>query len=86
MFKSMLFSTMALTGRLVLMRVGCRYLCSSALQTIKIFKPGQNLRLLENLGRTKISQEQFCQIIGRFRLYTALPASQLRELPKVILG
>ena len=48
--------------------------------------PEQNLRLLENLGRTRISQEQFCQIIGRLRLYQALPASQLKELPKVILG
>ena len=50
------------------------------------FNPEQNLRLLENLGRAKISQTQFCQIIGRLRLYQALPASQLRELPKVILG
>ena len=33
-----------------------------------------------------ISQEQFCQIIGRLRLYQVLPASQMKELPKVILG
>ena len=73
-----------LTGRLEVMSDVDIY--SSALRLFQDFKPEQNLRLLENLGRTKISQEQFCQIIGRLRLYQALPASQLRELPKVILG
>lgn len=73
-----------LTGRLEVMSDADIY--SSALRLFQDFKPEQNLRLIENLGRTKISQEQFCQIIGRLRLYQALPASQLRELPKVILG
>ena len=31
------------------------------------------LRLLENLSSTTISEEQFCQIIGRMRLYQFLP-------------
>ena len=73
-----------LTGRLEVMSDADIY--SSALQLFQDFNPEQNLRLLENLGRTNISQEQFCQIIGRLRLYQALPASQLKELPKVILG
>lgn len=34
----------------------------------------------------ELIEPTFCQIIGRLRLYQALPASQLRELPKVILG
>ena len=73
-----------LTGRLEVMSDADIY--SSALRLFQDFNPEQNLRLLENLGRTRISQEQFCQIIGRLRLYQALPASQLKELPKVILG
>ena len=73
-----------LTGRLEVMSDADIY--SSALRLFQDFNPEQNLRLLENLGRTNISQEQFCQIIGRLRLYQALPASQLKELPKVILG
>ena len=52
-----------LTGRLEVMSDADIY--SSALRLFQDFKPEQNLRLLENLGRTKISQEQFCQIIGR---------------------
>ena len=50
-----------LTGRLEVMSDADIY--SSALRLFQDFNPEQNLRLLENLGRTNISQEQFCQII-----------------------
>lgn len=49
-------------------------------------KKEENLTLLENLGRTTITEQQFCQIIGRLRLYQALPTEQHRELPEIILG
>ena len=62
-----------LTGRLEVMSDADIY--SSALRLFQDFNP-----------EPKISQEQFCQIIGRLRLYQALPASRLKELPKVILG
>lgn len=58
----------------------------SALRLFMEFNPERNLEMLGNLKNTLISQEQFCQIIGRLRLYQALPVSRLRELPKVILG
>jgi hypothetical protein len=38
------------------------------------------------LGRTTITEQQFCQIIGRLRLYQALSTEQQRELPEIILG
>ena len=44
------------------------------------------LELLENLGTTRISEQTFCNIIGRLRLYQALPASEQNVLPKVIFG
>ena len=57
-------------------------------QLFKQFKPKkeENLTLLENLGRTTITEQQFCQIIGRLRLYQALSTEQQRELPEIILG
>ena len=57
-------------------------------QLFKQFEPKkeENLALLENLGRTTITEQQFCQIIGRLRLYQALPTEQQRELPEIILG
>ena len=58
----------------------------SALRLFTEFNPERNLEVLGNLRNTLISQEQFCQIIGRLRLYQVLPPARLRELPRVILG
>ena len=63
-------------------------LLEKATQLFRQFEPKKedNLTLLENLGQTTITERQFCQIIGRLRLYQALPTEQQRELPEVILG
>ena len=63
-------------------------LLEKATQLFKQFEPKkeENLALLENLGRTTITEQQFCQIIGRLRLYQALSTEQQRELPEIILG
>ena len=45
-----------------------------------------NLRLLENLSTTTISEEQFCKIIGRMRLYQFLPLEEQRKLPLLNIG
>ena len=47
-----------------------------------------NLLTLENLGRTRINEGQFCSIIGRLRLYQNLSTASKSELnlPQVILG
>ena len=44
------------------------------------------LRLLENLSSTAISEEQFCQIIGRMRLYQYLPLAEQKQLPSLTIG
>ena len=41
---------------------------------------------LEALNRSWLSQEQFCKIIGRLRLYQALPINQQKQLPQILLG
>lgn len=41
---------------------------------------------LEALHNTWLSQEQFCKIIGRLRLYQALPNTQQKALPQILLG
>ena len=63
-------------------------LMEKATQLFRQFEPKkeENLALLENLGQTTITEQQFCQIIGRLRLYQALPTEQQRELPEIILG
>lgn len=41
---------------------------------------------LEALNNTWLTQEQFCKIIGRLRLYQALPNTQQKALPQILLG
>ena len=52
------------------------------------FNPNKEntLQLLENLHSTQISEEQFCNIIGRMRLYQYLPNSEQRQLPLLTIG
>ena len=59
-----------------------------ALALFKSFDPEKEntLEMLENLGTTRISESDFCKIIGRLRLYQALPSSEQNVLPKIILG
>jgi hypothetical protein len=61
-----------------------------ALELFSGFDPVKenNLHTLEALGNTNINEEQFCGIIGRLRLYQALPNFTKTEkgLPNVILG
>ena len=44
------------------------------------------LKLIENLHNTRISESLFCYIIGRLRLYQALPTEQQKSLPTIEIG
>ena len=44
------------------------------------------LHNLEGLRATPIPEELFCKIIGRMRLYQALPMNEQRKLPQLIVG
>ena len=55
-------------------------------QLFSTFNPNENLRLLENLRTTRLSEEQFCNIVGRLRLQQALPTAERNLLPKFDLG
>ena len=59
-----------------------------ALELFTTFNPNKenNLRLLEELQSTVISEELFCKIIGRMRLYQFLPVSEQRQLPSLTFG
>lgn len=59
-----------------------------ALQLFQHFNEVKETTLynLEALNNTWLSQEQFCKIIGRLRLYQALPNTQQKQLPQILLG
>ena len=52
------------------------------------FEPGmdETLHSLEGLRATPIPEELFCKIIGRMRLYQALPMNEQRKLPQLTIG
>lgn len=60
----------------------------SALDLFTAFDPIDNFNMLENLVNTRLSTQEFCNIIGRMRLYQALPARTRQELhlPELLLG
>ena len=59
-----------------------------AFELFKSFDPNKDntLRLLENLQNTTLSEEQFCKIVGRLRLYQFLPATEQKLLPALEIG
>lgn len=56
-----------------------------ALELFHHFNPAKQIHLMQQLGNTFISEHQFCQILGRMRLYQSLPTSKQRALPKMLL-
>ncbi len=44
------------------------------------------LTQLANLQTTRMSEQQFCNIIGRMRLYQALPTAEQHTLPNLLIG
>ncbi len=59
-----------------------------ALELFSRFDPvkDNNLNALARLQDTRMTEEQFCHIIGRMRLLQALPVAQQKALPQVLLG
>lgn len=59
-----------------------------ALELFSGFNPRkeETLGLLENLQSTEISEELFCKIIGRLRLYQFLPVNEQKALPSLNIG
>lgn len=61
-----------------------------AINLFNVFDPikESTLDLLENLNRTRLSEELFCKIVGRLRLYQFLPQKDLNQLglPKIFIG
>lgn len=60
-------------------------LYNGALELFHNFNPAKQIHLLQTLGNTTMSEHQFCQILGRMRLYQCLPISKQKQLPRMLL-
>ena len=59
-----------------------------AIELFTKFNPEREniLAQLGNLQSTRMTEQQFCNIIGRMRLYQALPVAEQHLLPPILLG
>ena len=49
------------------------------------FIPARDLHLMQTLSNTYLTETQFAQIIGRMRMYQALPNNVLRGIPRLLI-
>ena len=57
----------------------------AALELFNSFNPARQLQILHTLENTTMSEHQFCQILGKMRLYQSLPNYYQRSIPKMLL-
>lgn len=56
-----------------------------ALELFNSYNPAKHLHLMQSLGNTSMSEHQFCQILGKMRLYQCLPSGYQKSLPRMLL-
>jgi len=81
-------SNQVLTGdgvRLNLEVMSLHELYKSVLELFYKFNLEKDIELLQNLTKVRLTETQFAQIVGRMRLYQALPSYQQRRIPKLLI-
>ena len=63
-------------------KCGNRLIYKGSLNSLTTFTRN---RLLQNLTKVRLTETQFAQIVGRMRLYQALPSYQQRRIPKLLI-
>ena len=49
------------------------------------FNPANDIHLMQTLSNTYLTETQFAQVIGRMRLYQALPQGLSRSIPRLLI-
>ena len=81
-------SNQVLTGdgvRLNLEVMSIHDLYKSVLELFYSFNLERDIELLQNLTKVRLDERTFAQIVGRMRLYQALPSYQQRRIPKLLI-
>ncbi len=55
------------------------------LEMLNRYNPAKHLHLMQTLGNTSMTEHQFCQILGKMRLYQALPQKIQRNIPRLLI-
>ena len=81
-------SNQVLTGegvRLAIEVMSLHDLYKSVVDLFDSFNFEKDIQLLQTLTKTRLTETQFAQIVGRMRLYQALPSYQQRRVPKLLI-
>ena len=57
----------------------------NTMELLYSFIPAKDIHLMQTLSNTYLTESQFAQIVGRMRLYQALPQAQLRKIPRLLI-
>lgn len=57
----------------------------NVMELLYSFIPAKDIHLIQALSNTYLTETQFAQIVGRMRLYQALPQAQLRKIPRLLI-
>ena len=57
----------------------------AALELFNNYNIAKQIHLMQQLGNTSMTEHQFCQILGKMRLYQCLPTGVQKYLPRMLL-
>ena len=57
----------------------------NVLELLHSFNPAKEIHLMQSLSNTYLSETQFAQVVGRMRMFQALPSSQQKRMPQLLI-
>ena len=81
-------SNQVLTGqgvKLSLEVMDLRQLYQQVMELFYQFNPAKDIYMMQQLSNSYLTETQFAQIVGRMRLYQALPPKQSRSIPNLLI-
>lgn len=81
-------SNQILTGqgvKLSLEVMDLRQLYQQVMELFHQFNPARDIHLMQQLSNSYLTETQFAQIVGRMRLYQAIPQGLSRKIPRLLI-
>ena len=57
----------------------------NVLELLHSFNPAKDIHLLHALSETFLTETQFAQLVGRMRMFQALPSAQQKRMPQLLI-
>ena len=57
----------------------------SVLEMFNRYDPAKHIHLMQTLGNSYLTEHQFCQILGKMRLYQCLPQCYQKSVPRLLI-